>query len=86
MLEHVQDARGAIRCDLPLESRSLPVRLLLEIDAGVRRVNTDLAERLGTDKTRVGRAGRRLRQLGLAGCEREGRINRWKITPEGQTS
>lgn len=83
VLEKTQDTKGAVRSDLPFESGSVPARLLLEIEAGVRGANTDLAERLGTDKTQLSRAGRRLRQLRLAECEREGRINRWKITPEG---
>jgi DNA-binding transcriptional ArsR family regulator len=83
VLEQAQDTQGAVRSDLPFESGSVPARLLLEIEAGVRGANTDLAERLGTDKTQLSRAGRRLRQLRLAECEREGRINRWKITPEG---
>lgn len=82
-LEQAQDTTGALRSDLPFESGALPARLLLEIEAGVRGANTDLAERLGTDKTQLSRAGRRLRQLQLVEREREGRINRWKITPEG---
>lgn len=83
VLEHVQDTVATSESDLQFEPGSLPARLLLEIEAGVRGANTDLAERLGTDKTQLSRAGRRLRQLRLAECEREGRINRWDITPAG---
>jgi hypothetical protein len=83
VLEQAHEIDGALRVDLPFESGSLPARLLLEIEAGVRGANADLAERLGTDKTQVSRAGRRPRQLRLAECEREGRMSRWAITPEG---
>lgn len=69
--------------DVPLERGSLAARLLLEIRAGVQGANVDLAERLGTDKTQLSRAGRRLRQLGLADRVRDGRINRWSLTQEG---
>lgn len=68
----------------PFEPGSLPSRLLLEVAAGVHGANADLAERLGTDDSQVSRAGRRLRQLGLAVRTREGRLNRWSITPDGQ--
>lgn len=83
VLEHAQETTGRLRPDLPFEQGSLAARLLLEIEAGVHGANTDLAERLGTDKTQLSRAGRRLRQLRLAESQRDGRLNRWTITPEG---
>ena len=85
VLEQAQETKGAVRSDLPFESGSLPARLLLEIAAGVHGANTDLAERLGTDKTQLSRADRRLRQLRLVDCERNGRINRWTITSGGES-
>lgn len=84
VLEHARKTTGPLPSDLPLERGSLAARLLLEIEAGVHGANTDLAERLGTDKTQLSRAGRRLRQLRLADCQRDGRLNRWRITPAGE--
>ncbi len=75
--------RGLAQCTSPLEPGSLAARLLLEIVAGVRGGNADLAERLGTDHWQVSRAGRRLRDLGLATRSREGRVNGWTLTQEG---
>ena len=66
-----------------IEPGSLPERLLLEIDSGVRGANADLAERLGTDQWQLSRAGRRLRDLGLAERTRAGRLNAWKLTSAG---
>jgi DNA-binding transcriptional ArsR family regulator len=83
VLEHTLDTRGALPSDLPFERGSLAARLLLEIAAGIHGANTDLAERLGTDKTQLSRAGRRLRQLHLAEYRRDGRLNRWTVTPAG---
>lgn len=68
----------------PIEPGSLPERLLLEIDRGVRGANADLAERLGTDQWQVSRAGRRLRDLGLAERTRAGRLNSWTLTSAGE--
>ena len=54
---------------------SLPARMLLEIADGVQGANADLSDRLDTDQSQVSRAGRRLRQLGLATRVRAGRLN-----------
>lgn len=67
-----------------IEPGSLPERLLLEIDSGVHGANADLAERLGTDQWQVSRAGRRLRELGLAVRTRTGRLNSWILTEAGE--
>ncbi len=67
-----------------LERGSLPARMLLEVAAGVRGANADLADRLGTDAWQVSRAGRRLRELGLATRSRSGRLNEWRLTPAGE--
>jgi len=66
------------------EPGSLAARLLLEIAAGVHGANADLAERLGTDQWQISRAGRRLRDLGLAERSRSGRINEWVLTVAGK--
>lgn len=66
------------------EPGSLAERLLLEIASGVRGANTDLAVRLDTDEWQVSRAGRRLRELGLAARVRTGRLNAWELTRVGQ--
>lgn len=66
-----------------IEPGSLPERLLLEIDNGVHGANADLAERLGTDQWQLSRAGRRLRDLGLAERTRTGRLNSWRLTSAG---
>ncbi len=67
-----------------LEPGSLPARLLLEIAAGVRGANADLADRLDTGASQLSRAGRRLREAGLATRHREGRLNGWSITERGR--
>ncbi len=67
-----------------LEPGSLPTRMLLEIAAGVRGANADLAERLDTDPWQLSRAGRRLRELGLASRTRSGRLNEWSLTGAGE--
>ena len=69
---------------VPFEPGSLAARLLLEIASGVHGTNADLAERLATDETQICRAGRRIRELGLADRSREGRLNRWSISREGE--
>jgi len=66
-----------------IEPGSLAERLLLEIDNGVHGANADLAERLGTDQWQLSRAGRRLRDLGLAERTRTGRLNLWRLTSAG---
>lgn len=66
------------------EPGSLAARLLLEIAAGVHGANADLAERLGTDQWQISRAGRRLRDLGLAQRSRSGRTNDWALTVAGE--
>ena len=66
-----------------LEPGSLPERMLREIARGVRGANTDLADRLDTDQWQVSRAGRRLRELGLATRVRTGRLNLWQLTSAG---
>jgi Mn-dependent DtxR family transcriptional regulator len=57
--------------------------MLLEIAGGVRGGNADLADRLDTDQWQVSRAGRRLRELGLATRERAGRLTGWTLTKVG---
>ncbi len=69
---------------VPFEPGSLPERLLLAIADGVQGANNDLADRLGTDVWQVSRAGRRLRELGLADRLRVGRLNTWTLTPAGE--
>lgn len=66
------------------EPGSLPARMLIEIAQGVRGANADLAERLDTDQWQISRAGRRLRELGLAERTRAGRLNGWSLTSEGE--
>jgi DNA-binding MarR family transcriptional regulator len=46
--------------------------------------NADLADRLDTDQSQVSRAGRKLRELGLATRVRTGRLNGWTITTAGE--
>lgn len=67
-----------------LEAGSLPARMRGEIARGARVGNADLAELLGTDVWQLSRAGRRLREAGLATTVRSGRINVWALTPDGQ--
>lgn len=69
----------------PLEPGSLPARMLLEVAGGVRGANADLADRLATDHWQVSRAGRKLRELGLATRVRTGRLNGWTVTKAGAT-
>lgn len=76
--------RGLAPQSARLESGSLAARLLLEIDGGVRGANADLADRLDTDQWQVSRAGRRLRDLGLATRARSGRLNGWSLTEAGE--
>lgn len=76
--------RGLAPQSAPLEPGSLAARLLLEIDGGVRGANADLADRLDTDQWQVSRAGRRLRDLGLATRARSGRLNGWSLTKAGE--
>ena len=73
-------SRGLAPQAAAFEPGSLPARMLLEIGAGVRGANADLADRLGTDQYQVSRAGRRLRELGLAERTRAGRLNGWSLT------
>jgi hypothetical protein len=68
----------------PLEPGSLAARMLLEVAGGVRGANADLADRLDTDQWQVSRAGRRLRELGLATRARTGRLNGWALTKAGE--
>lgn len=51
---------------------------------GARIGNADLAELLGTDAWQLSRAGRRLRDAGLATRIRSGRINVWDPTADGR--
>ncbi|MDQ3385570.1 MAG: hypothetical protein M3503_06115 [Actinomycetota bacterium] len=67
-----------------VEPGSVPARMLLEIAGGVRGANADLADRLGTDQWQISRAGRRLRELGLAERTRAGRLNGWSLTSDGE--
>ncbi len=67
-----------------LEAGSLPARMLGEIARGARVGNADLAELLGTDAWQLSRAGRRLRDAGLATRSRSGRINVWDLTDVGR--
>jgi len=68
-----------------LEAESLPARMLAEIARGARVGNADLAQLLGTDTWQLSRAGRRLRDAGLATRTRSGRINVWDLTVNGRT-
>lgn len=77
-------SRGLAPQSASLEPGSLAARLLLEIDAGVRGANADLADRLDTDQWQVSRAGRRLRDRGLATRVRTGRLNGWSLTEAGE--
>lgn len=57
---------------------------VIEIAESVRgAANADLAERLDTDQWQDSRAGRRLRDLGLASRSRAGRLNAWVLTSAG---
>ena len=67
-----------------VEPGSLAARMLQEIAGGVAGANADLADRLDTDQWQVSRAGRRLRELGLATRVRAGRLNGWTLTSAGQ--
>ncbi len=68
-----------------LEIESLPARMLAEIGRGARVGNADLAQLLQTDPWQLSRAGRRLRDAGLAIRSRSGRINVWDLTARGRT-
>ncbi len=76
--------RGLAPQSAAFEAGSLPARMLLEIAAGVRGANADLADRLDTDQYQISRAGRRLRDLGLVERARAGRLNGWSITSRGE--
>ncbi len=67
-----------------LEVGSLAAHMLAEIARGARVGNADLAELLGTDAWQLSRAGRRLRDAGLATRARSGRINVWDLTSAGR--
>ncbi len=67
-----------------LEAESLAARMLGEIGRGARVGNADLAQLLETDPWQLSRAGRRLRDAGLATRTRSGRINVWDLTSEGR--
>lgn len=82
--EAVDDDRGLAPQSAPVEPGSLAARMLLEIAAGVQGANADLAERLDTDQWQLSRAGRRLRDLGLATRVRTGRLNGWTVTKTGE--
>jgi hypothetical protein len=88
VLDSVRDLRsgrgGLGPQSAPLEPGSLAARMLLEIAGGVRGANADLAGRLDTDQWQVSRAGRRLRELGLATRVRAGRLNGWTLTKSGE--
>ena len=91
LVEVVRHALAAIRGENGLapqssavEAQSLAARMLLEIAGGVAGSNADLADRLDTDQSQLSRAGRRLRDLGLATRSRSGRVNGWVLTREGQ--
>lgn len=91
LLAVIDSARGALGGGVglapqsaPLEPGSLAARMLIEIAEGVQGANADLAERLDTDQWQVSRAGRRLRDLGLATRSRAGRLNAWVLTSAGR--
>lgn len=67
-----------------IEVESLPSRMLGEIARGARVGNADLAQLLNTDPWQLSRAGRRLRDAGLATRTRSGRINVWELTATGR--
>lgn len=74
---------GLARQSRRLEPESLAARVLARIADGDVYSNEDLVEMLGSDPWQVSRAGRRLRDLGLATRERQGRVNVWSVTPAG---
>lgn len=76
--------QGLARQGGHLEAGSLPARMLGEIARGARVGNADLGELLGTDVWQLSRAGRRLRDAGLATRTRSGRINVWALTAAGR--
>jgi len=76
--------QGLARQGGHLEAGSLPARMLGEVARGARVGNADLAELLGTDVWQLSRAGRRLRDAGLATRVRSGRINVWALTADGR--
>lgn len=76
--------QGLVRQGGQLEGGSLPARMLGEIARGARVGNADLAELLGTDVWQLSRAGRRLRDAGLATRTRSGRVNVWALTADGR--
>lgn len=76
--------QGLARQGGHFEAGSLPARMLGEIARGARVGNVDLAELLGTDAWQLSRAGRRLRDAGLATSTRSGRINVWALTSDGR--
>jgi DNA-binding MarR family transcriptional regulator len=82
--EAVDAARGLAAQSAPVEPGSLAARMLLEVAGGVRGANADLADRLDTDQWQISRAGRRLRELGLATRVRSGRLNGWQPTDAGE--
>lgn len=84
VVEAVQGESGLAAQTSPFEPGSLVERLLLEVAGGVHGANADLADRLGTDQWQLSRAGRRLRDLGLAERKRAGRLNVWTLTPAGR--
>jgi len=82
--ERTRGATGLAQQAAVLESGSLTARMLLEIASGVQGANADLAERLDSAAWQVSRAGRRLRQSGLATRQRSGRFNGWALTALGR--
>lgn len=67
-----------------LEPESLAAKVLARIADGDVYSNEDLVEMLGSDPWQISRAGRRLRELGLATRDRQGRVNVWTATPAGR--
>ena len=67
-----------------LEPESLAARVLAQLADGDVYSNEDLVEMLESDPWQVSRAGRRLRELGLAIRRRQGRVNVWTVTQAGR--
>jgi hypothetical protein len=66
-----------------LEPDGLLARMLTAIAEESGQSNQDLELVLGTDKTQVSRAGRRLHSAGLARKRKAGRRTSWEVTPRG---
>jgi hypothetical protein len=67
-----------------LEPGQLAARFLTTVEQWPGISNNRLVAILGTDETQISRAGRRLIDDRLVDKDRAGRLNMWRITPEGK--